>query len=487
MDSEQNQLSYITIDQDRLNGFATRIEAQSRQYSMYQSYYDGEHNVQLTKRAAKYLEASGLPYAHNTTDIVCDKLASKLEIESITFGTSLSDEDDTNSENDKLLNAWFAKVWNDNKGGLVSNIVHKQATRKGDAYGVVWYDPERGLRLTYNLPDSALPVYRADDPLQLDCIVKMWNERDALGEVRMNRMNLYYADRIEKYARSTTNGVWGSYRDAGETEWPIAWRRPTVEGADSEITIGRPMGHAMAHFRNKVDGRELGVSEIHKVLPMQDALNKRLVDLDLVSDNQGYQQRYAIGIEKNSTLRNFPGSLWRTSRKDAKFGAFPPGDLSQILKAIDQQLEQIASLTDTPLHSLTQTKATSGESLKQSEAGLIEKVRDRADTYADAWTQLVRVALRMAIDYGLLPESLAELDDGAVTVAINWKDPESRNEDSYWSTQEAKQRIGVSRNTLLLEAGYDPENERAHRESEQQGMSSGAQSAFNRGDNGDDV
>ena len=226
-----------------------------------------------------------------------------------------------------------------------------------------------------------------------------------------------------------------------------------------------PRGLAMVHLRNKNRGETRGRSELHKALPQQDALNKRMVDLDLVSDNQGYSQRWATGVTQTSVLNNHPGAMYRTESESAKFGQFPAADLEPLIKAIEMCVQHISGTTQTPYHLLNLAGGSpSGEALKTAESPLVKKAQDRMQTFTDCWRDIIRLLIRLGVDYGEL--ALSAEDEAAIEIDIAWTSPESRSDESDWKVVGLKQAAGVSQHTTLAEMDYDADREAEMRKTE---------------------
>src|SRR4029077_6705483 len=106
---------------------------------------------------------------------------------------------------------------------------------------------------------------------------------------------------------------------------------------------------------------------------------------------------------------------------DTRFGAFPAGDIEQYLKAIADEVGELAAISRVPSYYLVQSNLAnppSAESLLTSETGLVTKCLDRQRSYGESWEQTVRRAGRAAGDQELA-------DDGALEAI--WHTPERRN------------------------------------------------------------
>lgn len=463
--------------QRELKEIAGRIKDRQSEYARLHRYYDGKHGVRLTPRARRYLMASGLQYAHNFTDVVVDSLVQRLQVTGVTiridhvddedagllakiwrrFARTSKDEREAKQKGDALTR-WTRKALEANCFDQLQNIAHDAAVKLGDAYATGWWDDEAMTpRITVNRPEPVRACYSPHDCIRPESVAKLWDEYDADGKP-IQRLNVYYPDRIEKYERPSGNGDWSPHREQSGDVWPVSWT-----GGD-----GRPLGLAMVHLRNKNRGDTYGTSELRKAIPQQDALNKRMVDLDLVSDTQGYPQRYAIGVAASSVLKSHPGVFLRVEdpKPETKFGQFDAADLGPLVGAIDMSVKHFAGTTQTPYHLLNLAGAMpSGEALKSAEAPLVKKAEDRMQTFTDCWRDLIRLLIRLAVDQGVL--ALAPEEESAIEIDIAWASPQSRDARGEWEVVALKQAAGVSQSTTLLEMDYDPDREEQLRATEQ--------------------
>lgn len=522
-------------DQQRLDSIIEEIRQRHDDYRRVVDYYEGRHRIRLTARAKKYLQASGLPYAHNFCERIVDASLDRLEIEGVEVVVTLPDsvtslatnpaiapptagsptadpgvvdtdaERDLNAEASKIVTAWLEQHLDDIGFDEIVETVHHDAVLKGDGYATAYYDldTERPEIATEDA-EACAPFYRQGKRHQLEYVAKTWMETDANDDgvaVETERLNLYYHDRIEKYGRSV-GGQWEAWHDdedgwddvvsideagaevtTSTPRWPVPWVRAAIVDVDEdgdEFETWDPRGLPVAHFRNKSRGKRYGVSEIRTALPQQDALNKRMIDLDLVSDSQGYAQRWATGVTTTSKLHGHPGAVWRTPNKDARFGQFDAGDPTGILKTIDAAVSHLAATTATALHDLLVSgEPPSGEALKTAEGPAVQKSEKKQRTFGRQWGALLVQILRIAIDHEIL--DLPGLAEAKVTVIIHWASAETRNEREHWEVQMLKQSAGVSRSTTLVEDGYDADRERQLRALDAQAGAAGIAASIRAG------
>jgi hypothetical protein len=431
-------------------------------YGLFEDYYEGEHRVRLLERAKKYLEASGLPYTENFCETIVDVLAQRLEV----VGFKVEEHDDASD--------WLTKtVWPKNGMDEKQGVVHTQTSVKGDGFVIVTFDPVSELpKFTWNRPEIVKPVYADDDPDEMLYACKVWttaveSPTNPNGEV-INRLNIYFPDRVEKWfsvgSKDAGKETWVPHLDEedvvdGIATWPVPWTTTGTSG-------GEPIGIPVVHFRNKPKGRTFGRSEIRGTIPQQEALTKQLVDLFYVMDAQGWQQRWATGVDDKASLNVAIGEFLKASNDNAKFGQFTAEDPGPMGEQIEGTLRRIAARAQTPLHLLmTGGTLPSGESLKAAEAPLVHKADDRKKTHGGSWSKVMGLGVAVMQVFGTLP---FELDDEAEIETV-WADSESRNEQAETNTLGVQvELLGLSKTTALRKLGYDPEGEQANREKEKE-------------------
>ena len=260
-------------------------------------------------------------------------------------------------------------------------------------------------------------------------------------------MTLYYPERVEKYMRETSDeSGWQPYQDPGDAGWPIPW----------QDRAGLPLGIAAAHFRNP-DTR----SELWDVIPLQDALNKLLIDTLAGADTSGFRLLFAHGFvpttdgkepaaDGTNLLALAPGSIISTKAADAGLEVVPPGDLGQLLAVYDRIVLRLATVTRTPISKLT-GQVQAAETLKEEKEPLLAKVRMRQALFGEAWEHVLRVAVGLANAFGgQMLERTAPMD-------VLWLPAEARDEKAELEALALKQSMGVPEEQLWREMGYTEE------------------------------
>lgn len=431
--------------QDFLDMAAAAVKARADEYRLHEDYYDGKHTTRLNDRTRQFLEANGIPFRENFCEPVIDTLAERLVVTGF----------DADSQR---VADWLDELAEANRLDAMQDVVHTTALVKGDAYVVLDTGPD-GPQLAFNRPELVHCCYSDDATDQVLWAAKCWMTDEAgpsnpRGRA-VERLNIYLPDRIERWFRLSVGSKGG---------WQ-PWQGPDGNAVTPWVdAAGEPIGVPVVHFRNRPLGKPHGRSELANVIPQQDLLNKLCVDLAMILDNQAWRQRWATGVDPSSAdFKNLPGDVWMAPDKDARFGDFAADEATGVLAAIEGTLSRIARRTRTPLHLLTGGDMPSGEALRSAESGLVAKAGLRQTGFGNSWEDAMRLAMRIEQVFGEA-DFPAGAEDGKISAT--WRDAQSRNEVEEANTALVKKQLGVSRRTLLMELGYDPDQEEERRSAE---------------------
>lgn len=442
-------------------------------YALAADYYAGKHKTQLLDRAKLILEANGIPYAENYCETVVDSMTHRMTVTGF------------EAKDDEAATEWANEFWElpANLTGEFQNIVHNNTTNKGDGFVAIEYSERLARpRMVWNRPELCEPHY-ADDSDEMEFLVKCWDTKQSAVTNKngkpIRRMNIYYPDRIEKYfaVAQGENAIWSPHVDYadvaenGETTWPIWW-------TDTQTQDGAALGIPFVHFRNKANGNAFGVSEIRGAIPLQDAINKQLIDLFYVMDSQGWPQRHVSGVPDNVTLTVAVGEIIKATDHNAKFGQFDPADPRSLCEAIEASLRRFAIKTATPVGDLIASAAASGESKKMDNAQHVAKIDDRKESHGGAWSRVPSIAYKLTQTFGDLEQTTEQPQFTTI-----WDDSEPRNESAETEMYATQVRdLGLSQETALNRLGYDGAAEVEASRAQAQASALEFRRSFDRGD-----
>jgi SPP1 family phage portal protein len=404
------------------------IIAKREGYKQAEAYYEGYNEEIFThQRWFRLFRNERSNFRFNFSKTVVDAVHNRLEIEQV---------ETTTPEGNDYIN----QIWEQTDLKLDINEIHKNTLVYGDCYAIVWPDMQGTLAIDYNSPMNTTIIYDQENPRIKSFAAKMWQITDA-SERKILKVNLYYADRIEKYE------VMGDLDTVtlGNNFQLIE----TVTNPWNEIPV--------FHFRtNKPYGRP----EHADAFGPQDAINKLISTHMFTVDYQGAPQRYALANGGNSNefddfseddtarenigaLQNGPGQLWYLQGVSS-VGQFPAADPKTFTDPVNEFVSDMAAITSTPVHYFSSTQyLPSGQALRVAEAPLFKKVLNRQLALGSTWRDLFKFMLKVE---GIV----AEID-------IDWKSPESIDSLDQWDIAVRKKSVGVPLEQILLELGYDPE------------------------------
>lgn len=428
-------------------------------------YHEGVQPVALTDRLREFLglgdrqssTTGGMfndrdlsPFVMNITRLVVDAVAERMLVAG--FDTDEPDEK-AGQPLPTPVATWAWETWLRNRMDAKQDEVHTGAIRDGEYFVIVdWDEDNQRARFTPHprFTDAAevggdgmgcQMYYPDDDDSQRPIYAtKRWTEisfDDAGKRHTEQRKNYYYPDRIEQ--KHLVSGRWEQYAPT------IAW-----------TAAGKPLGIAVIHFRN-VALR----CEAWDAFPLQDALNKAMIDLVAASDLTAFRVFFVTGMfptedglapaaDGSNAMRLSPGAMFGTMNKDGKVTVIDGADLSNLQAHKDGLILDIAAITSTPASRFITTKQVAAEgTLKQQEGPLLAKITKRQALIGNAWEDVYRLARRLANMHG---EALSE----DVEISTRWAAAETRDDAGEAARLTLEQTLGVPAQVLWKKLGYTP-------------------------------
>jgi hypothetical protein len=442
-------------------------------YEKAYRYYNGRHDLAFaTEKFQNTFGELFREFALNLCPAVCDALKDKMRITgfSVETGgrvTSPTVREGVPSSENALTNvratdsaAAARHIWQRNRMGTRAGEVHKEAFICGNAYMLVWPD-ETGRAAFY--PNRANNITVVEDEERPGRI--LWAAKQWLANDKHIRLNIFYPDRVERYISRRASE--GPMPDAKDFMPGTQASRLQEREASSDETLARetrafpavvpnPYGTVpVFHFANNAGLGSPGRSELDAAIPVQDGLNKSVLDMLVAMEFSAYRQRWAAGIEveidaQGKVVAPFKAGVdhvWIAENPQARFGDFEAAELEQFLKVKDSFRIDIASVTGTPLHYFLQTTGDfpSGESLKKAETRFLAKVRDRQESFGQTWADAMSFALRIE-------------GHGHAQLITEWEDPAPMSEREVLENLLLKRQLGLSTEQALIEAGYGAED-----------------------------
>lgn len=414
---------------DLTNAVQTILEKRD-DYLLAESYYEGNtdeiHASAAVKRA---LRKSGDKFRVNFAKTPVEAVANRLEITGVT----------TLSAKAKTV---VDQTWQHNDLELELTKIITKTLVYGDSYVFVWPDGD-DVEIYYNSPLSTVVVYDLENPRKPSFAAKLWPVELADGKERQ-RVNLYYADRIEKHI-STSERL-------PITVKPSDFEPFIDDDTDDNGMLLNEFGQIPIFHLSTNDSKP----EHLAAYGPQDAITKLLITQMAAVEAYGFPTRWLLqddekgpGLASLNDAHAHPedalgvgaGEEWDL-RGYKQVGQFKAADPSPLISNYREYVRALAAVTETPLHYFENTHTNvSGESLRAAEAPLVKKVRNRQLSIGTSLRKLFIFVLK-----------LNQIDED---VQLQWRQIESIDTSEQWSINKKKLDAGLPVEQILLEQGYD--------------------------------
>ena len=412
----------------------------------------------------------------NYSRIPITALTSRLRIRSvepvITDAEPAADGAGSEDQQIKTAKDLIARIRKRNQLDAEEKALHRNASRDGDGYMLVWpVTDDSGRTVDVDVLVHSARHVRAfytdeDNPLQISFVIREWEYVDDsdTGDPSKprRRANLYYPDRIERWI--TQAGKSGKN--------PEDWTRFVSDGEDGSDPqtgdIQNPYGMPWFHFRND---RPYGEPEHKGAYGPQVMINKLVLAHASTVDFSSFPQRYQLmDPTADDPTRNFgdvfspeddgedpedpgsesgldadPSAVWKLYGTKG-VGEFSASQPDIYLTPADRYIQAAAELTDTPKHVFLADGAElpSGAAYREASGPFISKVEDRQHEYGAVWSDLYEYALAL-------------LGVSGINIEVKWKPAFTVTDADGWSVVGQKVANGVPPRQALVEVGYSPE------------------------------
>lgn len=391
-------------------------------FQTYQTYYDA-NETQLAFAQKKFSEAFG-PLFYNFRDNMCglvvDSLTERLNPMGFRFG----------KESDADLVA--RDIWQRNFLDAESISSHTDAFVCGESFLSVWGDKDGNPLIVPESAQEMVVQYRPGSRREVVAALKRYYDAWGVQHVTLWLPNdVYTTDRANVASQ---------------------WADPT--------RVNNPLGVVpIVPIRNRIRLRSgLPYSELHNVIPIQQAITKLMADAVVASEFSAYPQRLITGIElpedeNGNIVAPIQAAIDRVllfEDENVNFGTFPASDLSNWVSLISALVQHLSAITRIPPHYFLVggSNFPSGESLQSAEAGLVRKVSERAKSFGEAWEQAMRLAFAVKGDVA---------KSQAFDLETIWDDFATRSESlRIDALVKEAQGLNVPLKVLWEKAGYTP-------------------------------
>lgn len=387
----------------------------------YQEFYDA-YETDLAFAQKKFAEAFGSMFYNfrdNFCSLVVDSLSERLTIQGFRFGEDPKADTDAKD------------IWQRNFLDAESISVHTDAFVNGESFLSVWGDKDGNPII---LPESAQEVYCQYAPgSRREVVAAIKRYMDDWGT---QHITLWLPDTVHMSTRPNSSTKWGTPNQ-----------------------VKNPLGVVpIVPVRNRIRLRRgEPYSELHNIIPIQQAISKLMSDAIVASEFAAYPQRVLTGIElpeddTGQIIAPIQAAIDRMlmfEDQNVKFGQFDPADLNNWVSLISLLVQHLSAITRIPPHYFLVggSNFPSGESLQAAEAGLVRKVSERSIYFGEAWEHAMRLAFAVKGD-----TAKAEAFDAEVI----WADFATRSESLMIDSLVKQQTLNVPDQILWEKAGYTP-------------------------------
>jgi hypothetical protein len=403
---------------------STHLDWQIPQCLMYQSYYDGQPAIlalldtEERQVFRRFLDESQA----NWCSLVANSVAERLQVVAFQWGAS----SDT---------AWA--IWQANGMDADAELVQTDALVTGRGFVFVQPDDTNpsGVAIT------------AESPLEATVLYKPGNRRQAIAGYKR------YLDPK------------GAVTDILITPDVIATWQPD---ADAPVIESNPAGTiGMVEIRPQPRTQGAPRSELDPAIPIQDRIHTTIFNRLVASDFGAFRQIWATGVKLARQLVTVTAAdgttqtqevavkpwdiganrLLTNENPDGRFGAFPGDPLLGYMAAVEQDIEALAAITQTPPYYLHGKMVNlSADAIRAAEAGLVAKTRRRMLHIGEGWETVIRLALGMVGDPGA----------ANVEGQVLWADPETRSIAQLADSLIKMASLGIPQEVLWQRWGATP-------------------------------
>jgi hypothetical protein len=398
-----------------------KLAVQQSRNTHYQTYYDSDERV-LSFAQQKFAEEFGglfTEWRDNFCPLVVDPISERLNIRGFRMGDKPEADKDAQ------------EIWQKNFLDADSNAAHIDALVTGKSYLAVWGDKDDNPVISPETSSEVVVQYRPGSRREIMAGLKKY--RDDWGT---DHCTLWTPEGIHTSTRGMNGGEWDA---------PASGKNPLgvvpLVGLENRARLRRTQPY----------------SELHPIIPLQNAITKIAADAIVASEFAAYPQRVLAGIEipvdengnEIAPIKAAVDRMILLEDSSARWGQFEAADLSNYVGLINMLVQHISTISRVPPHYflINGGQAPSGESIQSAEAGLVAKARERQLHFGESWEAAMRLAFLVKGD------ARAE----AWNAETIWDDPEHRSEGvRVDALVKLNQGLGVPRKQLWEDYGYTP-------------------------------
>ena len=202
-----------------------------------------------------------------------------------------------------------------------------------------------------------------------------------------------------------------------------------------------------------------GLSDVEPLIPLQDELNTRLSDRANRVTFQSFKMYLGKGISDFLERKVGPGQMWKADDPDAGIEEFGgdtacPSEQDHV-KQIREALDKVSGVTPVAAGVIEGKigNLTSAVALRITLMGLLSKTERKRQVYGKGIREVCRMVLELLDASGVWATRPEERE-----IKIHWPSPLPENLNEKLDQARQKHELGVSRETVLRELGYEFED-----------------------------
>lgn len=425
---------------DWVDRLERKLTARQTKLKLYDDYLAGKHPLGFsTDRFKAEFGELFASFANNWMRVCVEAFAERLDVQGFRL-----DQDDAEGDDD----AWA--IWQRNYLDADAPLAHRDAIAHGVAYWLVWGDADDKAVITAESAHQCIIAYAPGSRRERLAMLKMF--QDEWSDTQF--ATLYLPDAVYKFQRRKgsdglalpshlSSGAKWEKREARGEPWPL----PNPLGVVPGVALRNDPPSLIL-------SDDEGQCEFASVIPIQKVIDKLSADLVISSEFGAFRQRTISGLDieydehgnKTAPFQAGADRIWQAENPDVKFGEYSATDLGGYIEAINHFVESVAAQKGIPQHRfIIHGQYPSSDSLKASEATLIQKTMDKQRQFGEAHEEAMRLAFLVEGD-----KDRAD-SQGAETI---WRNPEIRNEAVIADMLVKLDAVDVPRQVLWEMSGF---------------------------------
>ncbi|MCX4687235.1 phage portal protein [Kitasatospora purpeofusca] len=388
-----------------------KLEKRKIKAQLWGDYYDGRHPLKFASPEFR-AQTGGLfdGFSDNWCSVVPNAMIERMS----PMGFRLEDG---------TVDKAAGRAWKMSECDVEIGLSMLESLVSARCYALVWKPDGTTAEITFEPESQAIVEYVPGRRRVRAAGLKVWRDGD------LEFATLFLPDMVYRYQRHVNGGEWAD-RTSGLLRSESAHFR-------------NPIGLVpLVEIPNRTRLLAPPVSEIHNVIPLQNAVNALWAHVLTAADSVALPARAVLGMdrpvreildpetgevvgEEDEPIAKFRSDrlLW-LEKPGASIAEFSAAPLSGFIELIRELVDHIAAQTRTPGHYLVGRLINVGvDGLAQNEAGLVAKVRERHRYTGAALREIMRIEALAAGE----PRRAEALRLGDVI----WRDPQFRSDAQY--------------------------------------------------------